>query len=133
MPTIDWRPAHGWVLLAFVPASPRPRSTAGGRIARQMRDGRPRRVWPVALAADRRPACSRSAPRSASAWTVSWPELRGFNFAGGTTLSPEYVALLLALTTYTAAFIAEIVGAGILSVSQGQWEAAQALGLRRGA
>jgi general L-amino acid transport system permease protein len=63
-------------------------------------------------------------------WPVSWPELRGFNFSGGAALSPEYAALLAALTTYTAAFIAEIVRAGILSVSRGQWEAAQALGLR---
>ena len=64
---------------------------------------------------------------------MSRPERRGFNFAGGATLSPEYVALLVALVTYTAAFIAEIVRAGILAVSKGQWEAAGALGLRRGA
>ena len=60
------------------------------------------------------------------------PELRGFNFVGGVRLIPEFVALLLALTTYTAAFIAEIVRAGILAVPRGQTEAALALGLRRG-
>jgi general L-amino acid transport system permease protein len=60
------------------------------------------------------------------------PELRGFNFIGGVRLIPEFAALLLALTTYTAAFIAEIVRAGILAVPRGQTEAALALGLRRG-
>jgi len=61
------------------------------------------------------------------------PELRGFNFVGGVRLVPEFVALLVALTTYTAAFIAEVVRAGILAVPKGQTEAALALGLRRGA
>jgi general L-amino acid transport system permease protein len=60
------------------------------------------------------------------------PELRGFNFVGGVRLIPEFVALLVALATYTAAFIAEIVRAGILAVPRGQAEAASALGLRRG-
>ena len=60
------------------------------------------------------------------------PQLRGFNFVGGLRLLPEFVALLLALTTYTAAFIAEVVRAGILAISRGQTEAAYALGLRRG-
>jgi len=65
---------------------------------------------------------------------MSWetPELRGFNFRGGIVLIPELGALLLALTVYTAAFIAEIVRSGIQSVSHGQTEAASALGLRRG-
>jgi general L-amino acid transport system permease protein len=60
------------------------------------------------------------------------PELRGFNFVGGIRLLPEFVALVLALTTYTAAFIAEVVRAGLLAVPRGQSEAASALGLRRG-
>ena len=60
------------------------------------------------------------------------PELKGFNFQGGKVMSPEFVALLLALSTYTAAFIAEIVRAGIQGVSHGQTEASMALGLRRG-
>jgi general L-amino acid transport system permease protein len=59
-----------------------------------------------------------------------WPALKGFNFAGGGAVSPEFAALLLGLTIYTASFIAEIVRAGILSVSWGQSEAASALGLR---
>ena len=60
------------------------------------------------------------------------PALQGFNFAGGGALSPEFAALLIGLVTYTAAFIAEIVRAGVLSVPAGQWDAALALGLTRG-
>jgi len=62
---------------------------------------------------------------------IDMPELRGFNFVGGVRVIPEFAALLIALVTYTAAFIAEIVRAGILSVHRGQTEAAYALGLRR--
>ncbi|WP_366654398.1 amino acid ABC transporter permease [Fodinicurvata sp. EGI_FJ10296] len=61
---------------------------------------------------------------------MSIPELQGFNFRGGRTISPEFAAVLFGLTFYTAAFIAEIVRAGILAVSYGQTEAAAALGLR---
>jgi general L-amino acid transport system permease protein len=57
------------------------------------------------------------------------PELRGLNFRGGLRLSPEFTAMLFGLITYTAAFIAEIVRAGIQAVSKGQVEAAHALGL----
>lgn len=57
------------------------------------------------------------------------PEFQRFNFRGGLTLTPEFVALLVALATYTAAFIAEIVRAGIQSVGRGQREAAYSLGL----
>jgi general L-amino acid transport system permease protein len=60
------------------------------------------------------------------------PVLKGFNFAGGSRIIPEFVALTLALSTYTAAFIAEIVRAGILSVHRGQMEAGASLGLQRG-
>jgi general L-amino acid transport system permease protein len=63
-------------------------------------------------------------------WEV--PELRGFNFVGGWVLIPELISLTLALTVYTAAFIAEIVRSGIKSVSHGQTEAARSLGLRPG-
>jgi general L-amino acid transport system permease protein len=62
----------------------------------------------------------------------SIPVLEGFNFAGGMVLTPEFAALLVGLSVYTAAFIAEIVRAGVLSVSRGQWDAAHAVGLRRG-
>ena len=64
--------------------------------------------------------------------TFEVPVLKGFNFAGGSRVIPEFVALTLALSTYTAAFIAEIVRAGILSVHKGQMEAGSSLGLHRG-
>ena len=65
--------------------------------------------------------------------TFEVPVLKGFNFFGGSRVIPEFVALTLALSTYTAAFIAEIVRAGILSVHSGQMEAGSSLGLHRGA
>jgi general L-amino acid transport system permease protein len=66
---------------------------------------------------------------------LSWeiPRLQGFNFRGGLALTPEFSALLLALTLYTAAFIAEVVRSGLSAVNRGQWEAGLALGLRPGA
>ena len=65
---------------------------------------------------------------------MSWdyPALKGFNFQGGMTLIPELVALVIALSIYTAAFIAEVVRSGIQAVSHGQTEAAGSLGLRPG-
>jgi general L-amino acid transport system permease protein len=64
---------------------------------------------------------------------VAWdlPVLRGFNFQGGGTITPEFFALLLGLVIYTAAYIAEIVRSGIQAVPPSQWEAGRALGLRR--
>lgn len=60
------------------------------------------------------------------------PELVGFNFQGGLNMSPEFGALLLGLVLYTAAFVAEIVRAGIQAVSKGQTEAAMSVGLKPG-
>ena len=64
---------------------------------------------------------------------ITWdiPELKGFNFKGGMVIRPEFIALWLALSCYTAAFIGEIVRAGIVAVDYGQTEAASALGLKR--
>jgi len=61
---------------------------------------------------------------------LGYPELKGFNFRGGTHLRNSLIALWLALSLYTAAFIAEIVRAGIMAISHGQTEAAAALGMR---
>ncbi len=63
---------------------------------------------------------------------MSVPELVGFNFQGGLNMSPEFGALLLGLVIYTAAFVAEIVRAGIQAIGKGQTEAAMALGLKPG-
>ena len=64
--------------------------------------------------------------------TFDMPQLKGFNFAGGAKVLPEFAALTIALSTYTAAFIAEIVRAGLQSVPKGQMEAGASLGLSRG-
>ncbi len=63
--------------------------------------------------------------------SLTVPQLRGFNFVGGIRVLPEFVALLLGLSLYTACFIAEIVRSGIQSVAHGQSEAAHALGVRQ--
>ncbi|MFP8965359.1 amino acid ABC transporter permease [Pokkaliibacter sp. CJK22405] len=64
--------------------------------------------------------------------SLDMPELKGFNFRGGVTIIPEFLALVVALSIYTAAFIGEIVRSGIQSVNHGQTEAASALGLSNG-
>ncbi len=69
---------------------------------------------------------------SGSPIVLDYPELKGFNFQGGMVLQPEFLALLLGLSIYTASFIAEIVRAGIQGVSKGQKEAALAIGLTQG-
>ena len=64
--------------------------------------------------------------------TMDVPELKGFNFQGGRNISPEFSALLIGLVLYTASFIAQIVRAGIQSISHGQTEAAMSIGLKPG-
>jgi general L-amino acid transport system permease protein len=67
---------------------------------------------------------------SGTSLSVEVPELKGFNFVGGMVLTPEFAALLFGLVIYTSGFIAEVVRSGIQSVGRGQWEAADALGLK---
>jgi general L-amino acid transport system permease protein len=129
VPLLEWQPAHWWTLAAFVLGWIG--TVAWARVARKRQEAsgiRPR-VWPAGLALMiGLPALvwfALGAP-----FTLEMPELRGFNFQGGATLSPEYGALTLGLVLYTAAYISEIVRSGILAVPQGQWEAAGALGLR---
>jgi len=130
-PTLVWEGAH--LAILALAALGLLLTIVYRRIARaaQLRDGRHRPVWPV--------ACLLMLAAPAIAWAalgrpaeIDVPTLQGFNFRGGVLVSPEFFALLFGLVTYTAAFIAEIVRAGILAVSPGQWEAARALGLPTG-
>jgi general L-amino acid transport system permease protein len=68
---------------------------------------------------------------SSAPFEMEYPRLTGFDFAGGGSLSPEFAALLIGLSLYTAAFIGEILRAGFLAVEGGQIEAGYALGLAR--
>jgi len=130
LPWIPLQQANLWVIAAAMAGLIATFALNRRLVARQYADGRPRRLWPYAL------VLVLGLPALLSwwleaAWTIVLPELRGFNFVGGVTLSPEYFALLVALVTYTSAFIAEIVRSGIQAVHIGQWDAAMALGLRR--
>jgi general L-amino acid transport system permease protein len=88
---------------------------------------------PVALAAERsvleNPGAHLIAPLVEPPVVWSTPKLEGLNLVGGAKLTPEFAAILLGLVIYTAAFIAEIVRAGVQAVHRGQSEAARALGL----
>jgi general L-amino acid transport system permease protein len=131
LPLLDLQPAHAWALAAFLLGVAG--TLAWRRLAsrRQEATGIRPPVWPVALGL--------LAGLPVAVWaafgapfTLDYPVLRGFNFQGGGTVSPEYAALLIGLVTYTAAYIAEIVRSGIQAVPHGQTEAAGALGLRPG-
>ena len=131
LPSIPIGEANLWVIGAARARADRAVSAAAAA-DRAADGGRPRAPC-LALRAG---AAGRRLPALVSwiigaSWTITLPELRGFNFVGGLTLAPEYFALLIALVTYTSAFIAEIVRSGIQAVDKGQWDAAKALGLRR--
>ena len=99
--------------------------------ARQARTGRDFPTWLVGFGiCGALPVLAFLAAGALTTWEV--PTLRGFNYRGGFVLVPEFVALFAALSTYTAGFIAEVVRGGILSVRQGQIDAARALGLTPG-
>ena len=130
LPSIPIEGGHLWVIGTAVLGLIASEVLRRRFVARQLLDGTPRSVWPYVLF----PLVGLPALVSwglGVAWTIDMPRLRGFNFVGGLTLSPEYFALLVALVTYTSAFIAEIVRSGIQAVPSGQWDAAMALGLRR--
>jgi general L-amino acid transport system permease protein len=131
MPLLDWQPAHSWAVAAFLLGLLGTLAWNRAATRRQYATGRRPPVWPVALGL--------MVGLPVLAWAVNgapfevdYPVLRGFNFQGGGTISPEYGALLFGLVTYTASYIAEIVRSGIQAVAQGQTEAAGALGLRPG-
>ena len=127
-PVPQAHPVHPWMLGALVVGVGAAWGLARWARLRQARTGRPfpsgwaglAPVFGLPLAV----FLAAGAPLS-----LDVPALHGFNFTGGTAVSPEFAALLFGLVIYTGSFIAEIVRAGILAVSWGQSEAALALGL----
>ncbi len=122
-------PAHAYMGLALVAAAVG--ALVLHRWARQ-RQNRTGRIFPVF-----RVSLALALGLPLLAWwlggaptEMNMPVLKGFNFRGGVSVSPEFSALLLGLVLYTAAFVAEIVRAGIQSVSKGQTEAAMSIGLK---
>ncbi len=131
LPTLNWEDTHTVALLVFIAGAIGTWFWNRHARVRQEETGVRPAVWPVALGLLLvLPLIVWAVMGAPFQWDV--PALRGFNFQGGTNISPEYFALLLGLVTYTAGYIAEIVRSGIQAVPQGQWEAAGALGLKRG-
>lgn len=130
VPRLIFEPQHVWIGVAFLAA------IVGAFLwrshTRKVRETTGRRLplaWPTLVMLFAVPLVAfvmTGAPIG-----VEMPELRGFNFRGGSTLSPEFAALVIGLSTYTSAFIGEIVRAGIQAVPSGQSEAGSALGLHK--
>jgi general L-amino acid transport system permease protein len=122
-------PAHFYMLIAFIVACILAFGMRHWARRRQENTGQPFPVFTVAMALviglPLLTWLSFGAPLK-----MDIPALTGFNFKGGMTVSPEFMALLLGLVLYTAAFVAEVVRAGIQSVGKGQREAAMAIGLK---
>lgn len=121
-------PAHVWMLAVFVAACTGAYLVAYLAERRLRQTGQRRRIWPWQLAILTGPPLAVwllfGAPMQ-----ISMPQMRGFNYTGGVTVSPEFMALFLGLSLYIAAFIAEIVRSGIQSIGRGQIEAGRSIGL----
>ncbi|MGD9535697.1 MAG: amino acid ABC transporter permease [Alphaproteobacteria bacterium] len=130
-PLPDLEPVHGWMLALVVLGVAAVIGLGIVSRRRQMRTGMRLPVFWLGVALALGPALILFFA-SGMPLTFLVPELKGFNFAGGARLSPEFFALVFGLTVYTAAFIAEVVRAGILAVPRGQTEASLAVGLKRG-
>jgi len=131
VPLLVWEPAHSWAALAFA-AGCIATYLAGRRATRiQNATGVRPRVWPLAVGAlvvlPGLIWLSLGAP-----FTLEMPVKGRFRFDGGGAITPEFMALMIGLVLYHSAFAAEIVRSGIQSVPSGQWEAAGAIGLKRG-
>ncbi len=131
LPRPEIAAGFGYVLIAFVFGIAASAGLHLWRRRRQDRTGEPMRiVWPALGLIVAMPAVLfviAGLPLS-----FSLPTMGRFNVTGGVEILPEFAALLVALSVYTAAFIAEVVRAGVAAVPYGQTEAAQALGLRSG-
>ena len=131
IPLLHWHTAYGFALLGLAAGVAATIWWSRRASRTQERTGVRPSTWPVAI--------SGMVLLPLAIWALfgapielDVPALRGFNFQGGGTISPEFSSLLIGLVTYTAGFIAEIVRSGIQAVPNGQWEAARALGLRHG-
>ena len=131
VPVVAWETPFWWALAALALGVIGTVAWSRSATRKQEATGVRPRVWPVALALLVGFPVVVWAVLGAP-FAVEMPELRGFNFTGGATVSPEYSALTLGLVIYTSSYIAEIVRSGILAVPVGQWEAAGALGMRPG-
>jgi general L-amino acid transport system permease protein len=131
LPALDWAGAHGLAVVAFIVGLLCTWAWSHFADRRQAATGQRPRTWPVAVLLLIVLPVGVWAALGAP-FHLDLPALRGFNFQGGMTVTPEYAALLIGLVVYTATYIAEIVRSGILAVPLGQWEAGGALGLSRG-
>jgi len=123
-----WARGWAWALAAVPPGLVAAWALVRWARARRERTGHgPRVGWAAALLLALFPFAGWLAGGAPHALVL--PEVTRFNVAGGVSLTPEFLALLVGLSTFTAAFIAEIVRSGVLAVPHGQTEAAAALGL----
>ncbi len=128
-PSLVWEAGHVWAALALAVGVVASAMLARNMTKKRLADGKHRITWPFAI------VLLVLVPMAVSfffgtSYNIVMPKVAGFNVRGGTTISPEFFALLVGLVVYNGTFIAEIVRSGLLSVGTGQHEAARALGLR---
>jgi general L-amino acid transport system permease protein len=131
IPLLVWEGAHTGFMLALAAGAVATWLAGRRATAVQFATGIRPRVWPVAVVALVVVPVGVWALMGAP-FALEMPVKGRFRFSGGGSISPEFMALMIGLVLYHAAFAAEIVRSGILSVPSGQWEAGGALGLKRG-